>query len=77
MWVLIVTELLNTTVNDFDAEKSVHYSRAIVVTELVVNGSQCILHDTIPVRAKENVEIYILLPYLTEFMSKGWSLIVT
>ena len=39
-WLLVVTELLNIAVNDFDAKKSVRYSR-VLVTEVVVSGSQC------------------------------------
>ena len=38
---LIVTELFNTSVNDFDAKKSVLCSRVIVVTELIVSRTQC------------------------------------
>ena len=34
-WVLVVTELLNIALNDFNAKKSVPYSRVPVVTELV------------------------------------------
>ena len=38
-WILIVTELFNIAVNDFDAEKSARYSPVLVVTELVVCGT--------------------------------------
>ena len=38
---LVVTELFNTVVNGIHAKKSVHHSRALVVTELVVSGTQC------------------------------------
>ena len=44
-WVLIVTELLNIAVNDFDAKKSAHCSQVLVVTELVVSGTQCNQND--------------------------------
>ena len=44
-WVLIVTELLNTAVNNFDAKKSAHCSQVLVVTELVVSGTQCNQND--------------------------------
>ena len=37
-WVLIVAELFNIAVNDFDAK-----DRMLVVTELVVSGVQCTL----------------------------------
>ena len=44
-WVLIVTELFNIAVNDFDAKKSAHCSQVLVVTELVVSGTQCNQND--------------------------------
>ena len=34
---LVVTEHFNIAVNDFDAQKSAHYSRVLLVTELVVS----------------------------------------
>ena len=34
---LVVTELFNIAVNDFDAQKSARYSRVLLVTELVVS----------------------------------------
>ena len=37
----IVTKLFNTVVNEFDALKSARYSRAWLVTELDVRGTQC------------------------------------
>ena len=37
---LAVTELFNIAVNDFDAMKSVHYSRVLVVTAFLVSGIQ-------------------------------------
>ena len=40
-WVLVVTELFTIAVNDFDANKSIHYSGMLFVTELVVSGIQC------------------------------------
>ena len=40
-WLLIVTELFNMAVNDFDAKQSPRYSRVLVVTELVLSGTQC------------------------------------
>ena len=40
-WVFIVTELFNIAVNDFNAKKSAHYSRVLVVTELVESRTQC------------------------------------
>ena len=39
---LVVTELFNITVYYFDAKKPAHYRRVLVVTELVVSGTQCI-----------------------------------
>ena len=41
-WVIIVTELFNVAVNYFDAKKSASCSRVLVVTELVVSGTQYI-----------------------------------
>ena len=41
-WVLVVTELFNMAVNDFDAKQSARYSRVLVVNELVLSGTQCI-----------------------------------
>ena len=39
---LIVTaELFSIAVNDIDAKKSARYSWVLVVTELVVSGTQC------------------------------------
>ena len=38
---LVVTELFNIAVNDFDAKKSAHCSQVPVVNELVVSGTQC------------------------------------
>ena len=40
-WVLVVTELFNMAVNDFDAKQSTCYGRVLVVTELVLSGTQC------------------------------------
>ena len=40
---LIVSELFNAAVNDLNAKKSVRYSRVLIVTELTVSGTQCIL----------------------------------
>ena len=37
-WVLVVTKLFNSAVNDFDAKKSACYSSVLFVTELV-NGT--------------------------------------
>ena len=39
---LVVTELFNITINDFDAKKSTCCSRVLVVTELIESGTQCI-----------------------------------
>ena len=39
---LIVTELFNIAVNDCDAKESAGSKWVIVVTELVVNGTECI-----------------------------------
>ena len=39
--VFIVTELFNIAVNNFDAKKSARCSRVLVVTELVISGTQC------------------------------------
>ena len=41
-WVLVVTKLFNTAVNDVDAKKSARFSWVLVVTELVVSRTQCI-----------------------------------
>ena len=38
---LVVTELFSNVTNDFDPKKSARYSRVLVVTELVVSGTQC------------------------------------
>ena len=40
-WVFVVTELLNIAANDYAAKKSARYSRVLVVTELVISGTQC------------------------------------
>ena len=40
-WVLFVTELPNIALNNFDAKKSARCSRVLIVTELVVSGTQC------------------------------------
>ena len=37
---LVVTELFNMAVNDFDAKQSARYSRVLAVTELVLSGTQ-------------------------------------
>ena len=42
MWVLIVVELFNIAVNDFDAKNS-RFSRVLLVTELVVSGTPCMI----------------------------------
>ena len=39
---LVGTELFNIAINDFDAKKSTRCRRVLVVTELVVSGTQCI-----------------------------------
>ena len=39
----VVTKLFNIAVNDCDTKKSAHCGRVLVVTELVVSGTQCIL----------------------------------
>ena len=38
---LVVTELFNIPVNDFDTRKSARYSSVFVVNELVVSETQC------------------------------------
>ena len=40
-WVLVVTELFNIAINDFDIKKSSRYSQMFVVAELVTSGTQC------------------------------------
>ena len=40
---LVVSELLEITVNDFDAENANCYSRVFIVSELFVSGTRCIL----------------------------------
>ena len=40
--VLVLTKLFNISVNDFDRNKSTPCNRVIVVTELVVSGTQCV-----------------------------------
>ena len=45
--VLVVTELFNFAVNDFNAKKSAHYSQVLVVTELAVSGADCKLFHSI------------------------------
>ena len=39
--VLVVTKLSNIALNDFDAKESVRCKQLLVVTELVVSGTQC------------------------------------
>ena len=39
-WMLIVTGLFNIAVNDFDAKECAGYNCMVVVTELVVSGTQ-------------------------------------
>ena len=38
---LVVTELFDIVVNDFDAKKSARCSRMFVVTYIIVSGPQC------------------------------------
>ena len=38
----VVNNHLNNVVNYSDAKKSAHYSHVLIVTELVVSGTQCI-----------------------------------
>ena len=38
-----LTELFNTAANDFDGKKSAGSSWVLIVTELVVSGTQCII----------------------------------
>ena len=40
-WVLFVTELFNIVAIDFDAMKTTCYSQVLLVTALVVSGTQC------------------------------------
>ena len=40
-WILIVTKHFNVAVNDFDAKKSAQCSWVLLVTGLVVSGTQC------------------------------------
>ena len=42
MKLLVVTEHFNIVANDFDTDESARYNRMLVVTELVVSGTQCI-----------------------------------
>ena len=51
--VLVVTELFNIAVNDFDAKKSACYSRMLVVTEIVVCGIQCTIVELLKVKPKK------------------------
>ena len=44
-WVFIATIVFNIAVNDSDGRKSTHCSWVLVVTELIVSGTQCILPD--------------------------------
>ena len=46
----IVTELFNIEVNYFNAKKSARCSRVLVVSELVVSGTQCISKSNAAVR---------------------------
>ena len=39
----VVTELFNIAINDFNREKFACYSRVLVVTEVVVSETQCIM----------------------------------
>ena len=41
LWVFIATEF-NITVDFLDAKKFVRYSQVLVLTELVVSGTQCL-----------------------------------
>ena len=43
VWVGTLTKHFHIAVNDFDVNKSARYSWVLIVTELVVNGTQCIL----------------------------------
>ena len=45
--VLLETELFNIAVNDFDANTSTRCRRLLVVTELVVSGTRCILQGNV------------------------------
>ena len=42
----IVTELFNIAANDFDAKKFACYSWMLIVTKLVVSGTQCTLNES-------------------------------
>ena len=54
-WVLDVKELFNVAVDYFYAKKSAHYSRMLVVTELVVSGTQCIYFSGDLSRKSKNI----------------------
>ena len=43
--VLVVTELYNIAVNDFDAKESARCRRVLIVIEIAVNVAQCTLED--------------------------------
>ena len=45
--VLMVAELFNIAVNDFDTKKSTCCKQVFVVSELVVSGTQCIIFFTV------------------------------
>ena len=64
--VLKVTELFDLALYDFDAKKSTCFKWVLVVTELVVSGTQCIcLSVTSRVSMRRNVNVTTsYLPYL-------------
>ena len=53
---LVINELFNIPVNDVVAKKSAHFSRVLVITELVVGGTQCI-----------NIFLFSQDKYLTQY----------
>ena len=42
----VVTELIDIAINDFVAKKFAHRIRLLVVTELLVSGTQCTVDET-------------------------------
>ena len=59
-WMLVVTELFNITVSESDAKKTAHYSRVLVVTELVVSGIQCVQLSVSHWRLNLNLKVKVI-----------------
>ena len=62
--VLVVTELFNVAVIEFDAKESAHSRRMLVVTELVISGTQYVLIYV------EKIGLFLELTNFIEFEEK-------